>query len=113
MARLYANENFPAQVVEALRAAGHDVVTVRETGHAGVAFPDVDVLAFATRDGRAVLTLNRRHFIRLHQIQPNHSGIIVCTFDADFEGQARRIDDAIASAGALAGELLRVNRPPK
>ena len=34
MARLYANENFPVPVVELLREAGHDVITVAETGKA-------------------------------------------------------------------------------
>jgi hypothetical protein len=28
--------------------------------------PDEDVLAFAIQDRRAVLTLNRKHFIQLH-----------------------------------------------
>ncbi|WP_158516788.1 DUF5615 family PIN-like protein [Scytonema hofmannii] len=41
--------------------------------------PDEDVLAFAVRNGKVVLTSNRRHFIRLHKLQPGHSGIIVCT----------------------------------
>ena len=36
MARLYANENFPYQVVIALRALGHDVLTVQEAGNAGL-----------------------------------------------------------------------------
>ena len=67
MARLYANENFPLPVVEALRQAGHDVITVAETGKAGQAWPDQDVLEFATHDDRILLTLNRKHFIRLHK----------------------------------------------
>jgi hypothetical protein len=70
MARLYANENFPLPVVAALRQAGHDVITVAETGKAEQAWPDEDVLEFATQDDRALLTLNRKHFIRLHA--PTH-----------------------------------------
>ena len=34
MARLYANENFPYQVVVALHALGHNVLTVQEAGNA-------------------------------------------------------------------------------
>ncbi len=30
MARLYANENFPVEVVERLRALGHDVLTTHD-----------------------------------------------------------------------------------
>jgi hypothetical protein len=69
------------------------------------------VLETATADRRAVLTLNRKHFVRLHHANPNHAGIVVCTVDADFEGQAQRIHDAVAGVGELAGLLLRVNRP--
>ena len=67
MARLYANENFPLPVVEALRALGHDVLTVQESGEAEKALPDEEVLAFAVAQARAVLTLNRKHFVRLHE----------------------------------------------
>lgn len=111
MASLYANENFPRQVVEALRRLGHDVLTSQEAGNAGRGVPDDAVLAFAVQAGRAVLTLNRRDFIRLHRVAPVHAGLIVCTEDADVEGQAARIYDAIAVAGPLTGLLLRVNRP--
>ena len=48
-------------------------------------------MAFATAESRIVLTLNRRHFIRLHQAMPDHRGIIVCTYDPDFEALAGRI----------------------
>jgi hypothetical protein len=111
VAELYANENFPRQVVERLRALGHDVLTTQEAGNADRGVPDDAVLAFATERARAVLTLNRRDFIRLHRQRSDHAGIIVCTQDADVEGQAERIDQAIAGCGPLPGQLLRVNRP--
>jgi hypothetical protein len=112
VARLYANENFPFPVVEELRRLGHDVLTTQETGRAGLGIGDEDVLTFATSDDRAVLTINRRHFIALHARNANHAGIIVCTLDFDFIGQAGRIHAAIPGAGVLKGQLLRVNRPP-
>jgi hypothetical protein len=111
VARLYANENFPLPVVEALRELGHDVLTVVEAGKAEQAIADEEVLAFATHHGRAMLTLNRKHFIRLHREQPEHAGIIACTLDIDFAGQAERIHAAIEAQGNLRGQLLRVNRP--
>jgi hypothetical protein len=113
VARLYANENFPLPVVEELRRLGHDGLTIQEIGKAGQAVPDEEVLAFAINDHRAVLTLNRKHFIRLHLAQPSHSGIIVCKVDPDFVGQAGRIHAAIHSQMQLDGELIRVNRPAK
>jgi len=111
MARLYANENFPLPVVEELRRKGHDVLTIQETGNAGQAVSDKQVLAFAAAEGRALLTLNRKHFARLHNAQPEHAGIIVCTFDPDFASQTRRIHEAIAAWPQIAGQLLRINRP--
>lgn len=111
MARLYANENFPLPVVEFLRTAGHDVITVAETGKAEQSWPDEDVLEFPVQDDRALVTLNRTHFIKLHERRSDHAGIIVCTFDSNFAAFARRIDEAIGAAGSLHGKLLRINRP--
>lgn len=111
MAKLYSNENFPLPVVQELRKLNHDVLTIQETGKSEQAFPDEAVLEFAIGQERAVLTLNRKHFIRLHKEQPDHCGIIVCSFDPDFIGQANRIHSAIESAPKLSGELIRVNRP--
>ena len=111
MAFLYANENFPRRVVEHLRRMGHDILTTQEAGNAGQGVPDERVLAFATQNGRAVLTLNRRDFIRLHRQTPEHAGVIVCTQDPDLEGQAARSHAAIPNHGTLARQLIRVNRP--
>lgn len=112
MALLYSNENFPMPVVAELRRLGHDVVTIQERGYAGEGVPDPTVLAMATADGRAILTLNRKDFIRLHNLSTAHAGIVVCTVDPDTAGQAGRIDAAVRAEGELAGKLVRVNRPP-
>jgi len=110
MARLYSNENFPIPAVEALRALGHDVLTIQETGRADRAMPDDEVLKFATEKNRAVLTMNRKHFIQLHRTTSDHAGIIVCTFDTDFEGLAHRIDAVVETLPDLRKQLIRVNR---
>ena len=86
MARLFADENFPLPAVEALRRLGHNVLTIHEAGKAQQSTPDDIVLQMASVDGRAILTLNRKHFVQLHAKQPSHAGIVVCTFDPDFEG---------------------------
>jgi Domain of unknown function (DUF5615) len=111
MARCYANENFPLPAVEALRRLGHDVLTTAESGRADQALPDADVLAFAMMEQRIVVTLNRRHFIRLHHTAPAHAGIVVCTFDPDFTALAQRIHSALEARPQMAGQLVRVNRP--
>ncbi len=91
---------------------GHDVVTIVNAGRAGQALTDKAVLQLAGGDQRAVVTLNRRHFVRLHAAEPNHSGIIVCSLDLDFDRQAARIDQAVATQESMVGRLIRVNRPP-
>jgi len=112
MARFYSNENFPRQAVEALRELGHVVITSLECGNANQAIPDVDVLSFAIAKSLALLTLNRRHFVRLHEsYRDTHCGIAACTFDPDFAAQALRIHQAIAQRPSLRGVLVRVNRP--
>ena len=70
MAMLYANEQFPRQVVQRLWEFGHDVLTVLEAGQANQRIPDDQVLHFASQAGRIVLTINRRDFIRLHRNSP-------------------------------------------
>ena len=85
MASLYSNENFPLPVVLALRRLGHDVKTSQDFGMAGMAVPDESVLAFAREQGRILLTLNRKHFVRLHSQGAVHAGIVACTFDRDFK----------------------------
>jgi predicted nuclease of predicted toxin-antitoxin system len=112
MARLYANENF-REVIEALRALGDDVLTTLEAGKASQRIADAEVLAFATENNRAVLTLNRRDFIRLHTRQGDYAGIIVCTQEEDTDRQATRIHDAIFGQESLKGKLIRVNRPQR
>ncbi|MEG4998636.1 DUF5615 family PIN-like protein [Microcoleus sp. B4-D4] len=69
-----------------------------QSRNANLGIPDEDVLAFAVTKERAVLTLNRIDFIRLHASQPNHSGIIVCKDDQqDRQRMAARISEAIAN----------------
>ncbi|MBD2166696.1 DUF5615 family PIN-like protein [Calothrix membranacea FACHB-236] len=111
MAHLYTDENFPLPVVELLRDFGHDVLTAMEAGNANLKIPDEDVLIFATSNARAVLTRNRRDFIRLHRLQPNHAGIIVCTEEPDFVQLATRIHETISAEDTLTAKLLRINRP--
>ena len=109
MARLYADEQFPLPVVQILRDFGHNVLTVQEAEKTGDS--DAEVLAFAVKNKRAVLTQNRRHFIRLHLEQPNHDGMIVCTDDRDLKSLAQRINKAISQEECLTNKLIRVNRP--
>ena len=111
MARLYADEDFSYPVIQRLRQLGHDILTAPEAGQAGQGIEDTAVLAFAIAAGRAVLTFNRRHFIRLHSGVLSHAGIIVCTRDDDVAALADRIHQQLHSAPTLRDQLLRINRP--
>jgi uncharacterized protein DUF5615 len=55
------------------RRIGHNVITVADAGKAGQALSDKAVLEMAAADQRAVVTLNRRHFVQLHLADPNHA----------------------------------------
>ncbi len=53
---ILANENFPANAVEGLRMRGHDVVWVRTDTPV---ISDHEVLQWAQREGRIVLTFHK------------------------------------------------------
>ena len=109
---LYADENFPLRVVEELRRLGIDVLTTFEDGRANQSITDEDILARAMELGRAVVTLNRRDFKRLHRQVPSHSGIIICTEDPDRLNQAQTIAQSIVDAVELQGKLILIYRRP-
>ncbi len=116
MALLYADENFDHPIVAQLRSLGHDVVTAQQAGQAHQGIADPLVLAFAVTQGRAVLTFNRRHFVRLHRqtiLSGSHAGIIVCTKDDDVQALALRIHQAIVALPSLANQLVRIHKPPQ
>lgn len=73
--RLLLDEDSQAHLlIQMLREAGHDVMTAREAGldrH-----PDTEILAFARREQRVVLTHNSNDFTALHRANPHHSGIL-------------------------------------
>ena len=80
-------------------------------------YATVAILGLAARygwvalpDQRAVVTLNRRHVVRPYPAEPSHAGIIACSFDPDFDGQAACIHQAVATQESLVGRLIRVNR---
>jgi predicted nuclease of predicted toxin-antitoxin system len=54
--RFLANKNFPGDAVAALSAAGHDVISVRTTAPGS---KDEDILAWATREDRVLLTFDK------------------------------------------------------
>ena len=111
MASLYGDEDFSHPVAQELHNLGHDVLTASEAGQANRGVSDDAVVAFATSCGRAVLTFNRRDFIKVHRRNPSHAGIIVCTRDDDVVALAARIDAALGRDVSLRDSLIRIYRP--
>jgi hypothetical protein len=110
MANLYADEDFFQPVVGELRTFGHDVVTAQEAGRANQGISDEDQLAFATSQGRAVLTRNRWDYIRLHVLVPSHGGIIACSTDHNYAAQAQKIHQALLNHPTLNNQLIRISK---
>jgi predicted nuclease of predicted toxin-antitoxin system len=109
--RLFADENFPLPVVEVLRTLGHDVLTIHEAGRSGNGVDDEAVLDEAIAEQRAVITLNRRHFIQLHHRRSNHAGVVVCTSDRNFTAQGQRIHDPETGFLSLRASITTVTSP--
>lgn len=110
MVRLYADEQFPFPVVQRLRAYGYDILTVQEAGQANRRIPDEQVLQFAVSQDRAVITQNRRDFVKLHNQSSAHAGIVVCSKNLDWDAYTTQIHRALSGQDNIAGQLLRVTR---
>ncbi len=108
MTPLFADENVPQPLTDALRAFGHDVQTALEAKRANQGIPDPEVLVFAIGVGKAVLTNNRRDYHRLHKTAPGHMGIVTFTDDRDIPALSARIHQAICAAEPLPGKLIKI-----
>lgn len=79
--RLLLDAHLDPTVAQALRERGHDVVSVLELGPDRYQDSDAELLAFASTEGRAVVTRNIRDFVLLHGIwageERSHAGIIL------------------------------------
>lgn len=103
---LLLDEMFPDAIAARLRAMGHDVrsvVAIREL----VSSPDDKLLAWATAEGRALVTANISDFVRLPAQSPfagrPHAGLILVS--AKTFPRSRHRESAII--GALASLLAK------
>ena len=107
MAALLADENFELEIVDALTALGHDVLTARAAGLINT--PDNIILASALAADRILLT-HDRDYHKLHKAGVPHAGIVFASFDSDFDALAARIDAALSATVIHAGRLTRVTK---
>ncbi|GMU53041.1 MAG: hypothetical protein AMXMBFR33_21870 [Candidatus Xenobia bacterium] len=112
--RLLLDEDTQARrLVEILRLAGHDVLTVNEASLQGQ--PDAVVLERARAEKRVLLTNNCDDFRLLHESDPSHPGILAVFQDSDpsknmaYEAVARALANLEASGLATACEFVVLN----
>ena len=106
----YSNENFALDMVKMLRKLGHTVITSDEAGQANQAIPDDEVLNYSTRNNLIVITFNRDDFIKLHKNGIQHSGIIVCKTDRDYQGQVDCLHNYLQTQSGLVNRLIRIKK---
>jgi predicted nuclease of predicted toxin-antitoxin system len=111
MVKLYADEQFPLPVIKILRALEYDILTVQDAGKAEQKIPDLEVLQYATSLNRAVLTMNRRDFIRLHNQVSHHEGIVICRSSTNWEKIAQAIHQSLSQIQVMSDQLIRVKMP--
>ena len=77
---LLLDEMFTDDIAQQLRTKGYDVISV-VTDPALVGLPDDQILAYATAEGRALVTANIKDFVpldaRYHAADQSHAGLIL------------------------------------
>lgn len=81
MAKLtfYFDENIQTALADALKMRGVDVLTTHQAGNTGV--DDIRQLVYATKEGRTILSYNKRDFAIIHyqwmRIGRSHAGLVL------------------------------------
>ncbi|WP_157752035.1 DUF5615 family PIN-like protein [Actinoplanes derwentensis] len=76
MTTLILDEMYPPSLAQQLRAAGHDAVAVLDVEVGLASKTDEDVLTWAARNDRCIVTENISDFARLAQQGFSHAGIV-------------------------------------
>ena len=100
-------------MVKMLISLGHTVITSYEAGQANQSIPDDKVLEYASQRNLIVITFNRDDFIELHKNGIQHSGIIVCKTDRDYQGQVCCLHNYLQTQNSLVNRLIRVKKQQK
>lgn len=101
-------------LVSLLKAAGHDVLTIKEMGISGA--PDDQVLESASQHNRVLLTRNCDDFYKLHQKNPAHSGIVAIYQNSEnsknmsYQAIVKGIENIQASGLNLASQFIPLNQ---
>lgn len=101
-------------LVKLLTNAGHDVITVNQANLSGQS--DSIVLDYARGAQRLLFTFNCDDFETLHNINPNHPGILVVDRQSDrtknmtFKDMVRSIANIEAAQIPLANQFIVLNQ---
>jgi hypothetical protein len=92
---LFTDEMIDPRLAVDLRRRGYDVQSCQEAGRNNRGISDQRQLSYATQQGRAILTFNRRDYRRLDRAwraagRP-HTGIIVSGVVSDFAELLQRV----------------------
>ena len=100
--RFLANENFPLDAIEALRAEGHDVAWIRRDAPGST---DAEVLHYARAADRILLTFDKDFGeLAYHAGLSSSSGIVLFRLRAHSSSiLSQRVVSAIRSRGEWAG----------
>lgn len=93
--KLFTDEMIDPRLAVALRRQGYDVESCHEAGRSNQGIADRRQLSYATQQGRAILTFNRRDYRQLHRAwqaaRRAHAGIIVSGVVIDPQELVRRV----------------------
>ncbi|MEL7159461.1 MAG: DUF5615 family PIN-like protein [Bacteroidota bacterium] len=105
---LLTDEDFDVPIAGRLRARGLDVVLLSELGLTNQGYDDKKVLQKATELGRTLVTYNRRDFRLLHELYPDHAGIIICKRNTPVTLLIDKIVALVESTPNPHGQLFRI-----
>lgn len=112
--KLLIDEDSQAQsLVNLLRNASHDVLTVNEAGL--MSQPDSIVLNYAIENNRVLLTRNCRDFKALHEVNSSHPGILAIYQEANplkkisYKDLVKAIANLESANFSLANQFIALN----
>lgn len=98
---LFTDEHIDARLAPALARRGLDVISCQQAQRANQRISDEDQLAYATSQGRAILTFNMVDFIALDaewkQDGRRHAGIIVSAEIRSLTELVRRVEHHLST----------------
>lgn len=93
---LYTDEDVSSKLALALRVRGYDALSCLEAKRSNRNIPDPEQLAFATEQGRVILTFNARDYVPLDHVWQGigreHAGIVLASQTDNFGELLRRVE---------------------